>query len=256
MAYIYAIYNKETNKSYIGQTQHHPRLRFNKHLSQLRNHTHPNTYLQNSFDKYGQTAFNYIILAECDITSLDKLEYYYIKLFNTTNDDYGYNICVGGAGVISDIAQEKNKKTNQSKWSDVLKIDVDTLKVVQRYAGQNDAARAENISLSNIYKSCKDKGRVVRGYYYILADDYHQNWKPHINTKSQPYAIVSNNKIVELCDKKKGLSVLIRKGLPSINHIAANQLPFMYNNQKCYILPLTHEEYYQYNIGTCIDYPR
>ena len=256
MAYIYSIYNTATNKSYIGQTQWHYMVRFRKHLSMLRNQTHTNTYLQNTYNKYGEKSFKCILLTECQITELDFLERQYIALFKTTDSNYGYNICTGGSGVKSKESQIKNKISNQQNWPNVLKICPNTYKITKIYPSQGAAAREEKVGLSNIHNSCKDRGRIVKGFYYVLEIDYNENWKPHLDTRSHPYAIIVDNQIKQIVKGKKELSQMIQKGLPTINKLVAEVKAFEYENEQCYLRPLSHEEYYKFNIGTCIDYPR
>lgn len=55
-AYIYFIVNNLTGERYVGQTTNFAR-RKKEHLSQLRNNSHINSKLQNSWNKYGEENF-------------------------------------------------------------------------------------------------------------------------------------------------------------------------------------------------------
>lgn len=61
---IYAIHNTFTNKYYIGQSIHIKR-RWEEHKSTLRNQRHENIHLQYSWNKYGESCFDFIVLEIC-----------------------------------------------------------------------------------------------------------------------------------------------------------------------------------------------
>lgn len=58
---IYAITNTITGCRYIGQS-HDIESRWRSHLSHLKNNSHDNTHLQNSFNKCGEFAFKFEVL--------------------------------------------------------------------------------------------------------------------------------------------------------------------------------------------------
>lgn len=62
MACIYQIKNLINNKIYIGSTIRPAYKRKYEHFSDLRKNKHCNTYLQRSFNKYGEQNFKFIIL--------------------------------------------------------------------------------------------------------------------------------------------------------------------------------------------------
>lgn len=62
MACIYKITNLVNGKSYIGSTIRPLYKRKYEHFSELRNNEHCNTYLQRSFNKYGEKNFKFEIL--------------------------------------------------------------------------------------------------------------------------------------------------------------------------------------------------
>lgn len=104
---IYAIKNKMNNKMYIGQS-----VNINKrksyHLWLLRNNSHFNPKLQNTFNKYGEENFEFVILEKCNKEELDDKEIEYISRYNTTNN--GYNICEGGEGSLGRTLSEETKQ--------------------------------------------------------------------------------------------------------------------------------------------------
>ena len=95
---IYCIKNKINNKMYIGKSIN-IFTRWCNHIYHLDLNNHQNKHLQQSWNKYGKTNFDFLILEECDIDDLSKNEIKWIKFYNTTNPNYGYNMTAGGEGV-------------------------------------------------------------------------------------------------------------------------------------------------------------
>jgi group I intron endonuclease len=92
---IYCIENLINNKKYIGQSVDIEN-RWRHHKSELNSNTHFNDYLQKSWNKYGKNNFHFYVLEYCDTDQLDKLEVYYIDIYETLNRDKGYNLTSGG----------------------------------------------------------------------------------------------------------------------------------------------------------------
>jgi group I intron endonuclease len=85
---IYSILNKINLKRYIGSAVKFNR-RKNYHISKLRNGNHDNSYLQNSWNKYGESNFEFLILEKLDTEeNLIPREQWWID--NTPSQ---YNIC-------------------------------------------------------------------------------------------------------------------------------------------------------------------
>ena len=257
MAYIYSILNIKNNKAYIGQTiKDNLWDRIRKHFEKLRTNTHPNKKLQNAYNKYGEENFIYFPLCTCEKHELNKLEIQYIKLFDTFKS--GYNMTEGGQGIISQDAQLKNKISNQMKWDNILKINPNSLKIEKIYPSQNEAARAEGIPLSNIAKSCKDKGRIIKNYIYIKESDYTSTWKPHIRTNAAPLCLINkNNNIICFFESKKdAMRYFGFNNTYSIDKKIKNNVFLNFEGEEGRLIQITQEEYYKYDTGTCIDYPR
>lgn len=108
--YIYKTTNNINGKIYIGQ-----------HKSEV---FEPNKYigsgsiLVNAINKYGRENFSNILLCEClDENELNRMEEYYIDLYNSTNIDIGYNIKLGGnQTACPDYIKEKISESNKGKY--------------------------------------------------------------------------------------------------------------------------------------------
>ena len=92
---IYKITNQINNKVYIGQSRDIEK-RLANHKTYLRGNYHYNTYLQNSYNKYGEKNFKFEILKICKTKYLDRFEKLYIKIYDAINLDNGYNLEKGG----------------------------------------------------------------------------------------------------------------------------------------------------------------
>lgn len=89
--YVYKITNTINNKVYIGITQSIEKRRI-QHFNCKKHHP-----LYNAIRKYGKDNFTFeVIDTSNDRKVLCELEKYYIKLYNSTNRKYGYNISSGG----------------------------------------------------------------------------------------------------------------------------------------------------------------
>lgn len=69
---VYGIWNRITQRVYIGQSSN-VNARFAQHLRSLRRGDHHSKFLQNSWNKYGEGAFEFRIIRQCD-TKTDALE--------------------------------------------------------------------------------------------------------------------------------------------------------------------------------------
>lgn len=74
---IYKILNLLNGKCYIGSSEYLSR-RLKDHRVYLKNNTHPCRHLQNSYNKYGISAFVYGIIEYCEVEDLLKNEQYWI----------------------------------------------------------------------------------------------------------------------------------------------------------------------------------
>ena len=82
---IYKIENLKNKKYYIGSTSESFCRRFSYHIAALRRNSHKNAYLQNSFNKYGETNFQFLILERCAPEKCLEREQVYLDEYNNTN---------------------------------------------------------------------------------------------------------------------------------------------------------------------------
>lgn len=92
--YIYAITNKLTSKTYIGQTNN-PTYRFKSHKNNYK-YKYKSNALYSSFLKYGVEQFIFQVIEEHDTREeANDAESFYIQLFQTMAPN-GYNLAPGG----------------------------------------------------------------------------------------------------------------------------------------------------------------
>lgn len=94
---IYYIKHTKTAKIYVGLTTDYVR-RKNEHLYELRHNRHHNNHLQNMWNKYGESAFDFGILEEIDgtVDDLKQAEMRLIEELDTTDRTKGFNVSKGG----------------------------------------------------------------------------------------------------------------------------------------------------------------
>ncbi len=74
---IYIIRHEPTGRFYVGSSINISQ-RWREHRYQLRHNKHKNPHLQASWNKYGEQAFIFIIIEECDPTIIIEREQYYL----------------------------------------------------------------------------------------------------------------------------------------------------------------------------------
>jgi group I intron endonuclease len=189
---IYVITNKTNAKVYIGQSVDIDK-RFNSHRCYLRNGNHYNEHLQRAFNLYGEQSFSFDVLEYCDLDCIDEKEIHYIKLYSATNDDFGYNISLGGhegtrihseetrqkisqalkGRPLSDETKAKMSKNNGKRiWTEQQKIEAG--KKFREYRTNRKPSNYIEPSVSMVYdafsqmpsKQFLEKHGVCKAYYY------------------------------------------------------------------------------------------
>lgn len=116
MCGIYFISINNNSHFYVGQSVD-IKKRWQDHLAALRNNHHRNEILQRCFNKYGEDAFQFDIICECEKEKLNELEQYFIFELNAFAYDYpeyGCNLTKGGDGCRGTIwTEEQIEKRRQ-----------------------------------------------------------------------------------------------------------------------------------------------
>lgn len=112
---IYKIYCDGNDRSYIGSSVN-VRKRKNSHLCELRNNKHPNDYLQNSFNRYGEDSFTFSLILECKPELLLIKEEEQIKIYDTYKD--GFNLIETPT---KNLLGYKHTDKNKARMSEIAK---------------------------------------------------------------------------------------------------------------------------------------
>ncbi len=92
---IYLLFNRVTNKAYIGQTIQPLSGRLALHLSAARRN--PSFSIGRSIAKHGADKFDVVVLAHAsNLNELNRLEEQFISSFRSMDPMHGYNLSSGG----------------------------------------------------------------------------------------------------------------------------------------------------------------
>ena len=120
MVGIYGIHNKVNDKWYVGQAQNIKKRNYNellnlKNCNRFHSGKRDNKHIVDAWKKYGENAFEWVVLEECEIDKLDEREIFWIK----EKDSYknGYNQTLGGGGLRGKICsiETRLKMSNSRK---------------------------------------------------------------------------------------------------------------------------------------------
>ncbi len=112
---IYTITNLINSKIYVGSSVKSIPNRLKAHINLLKRNKHHSKYLQNAWNKYGESNFKFEILEEHLKEYCLGMEQYWINMLNTANPKYGYNVCpVAGNQLGSRRSDESKLKMRNS----------------------------------------------------------------------------------------------------------------------------------------------
>jgi group I intron endonuclease len=116
---IYGIYHNASSRIYVGSAKD-IRKRLYQHLGILLAKKHHSRYLQNAWNKYGQTAFSIILLEIISVEKLNEREQFWIDHFDSYEKGFnGRPKAESLRGIKWSQAQnEARSRTNSKVWSD------------------------------------------------------------------------------------------------------------------------------------------
>lgn len=204
--YIIYKYTSPSNKVYIGETKQTKGDRSGGLFGTGYNHC---TYFKHAIDKYGLENFEYEVI-EYDLTyeEVYEREKYWIKYYDATNPEKGYNLTIGGSGCplydyeeiynlyqqnmpINDISRTLgcsnstvqkalNKYGIEGKERIKKSAGKYHIKQIAQYDKQNnlitvyesiaDAERQTGISHGNIVANCKGRRKSAGGFIWRYLD--------------------------------------------------------------------------------------
>jgi len=134
---IYSIENLITGKIYVGKSEN-IKERFAKHKNALINNYHYNKHLQRSWNKYGEDNFKFNIVEICSNDILSDKEKFYIKVYKTNDNKYGYNLTNGGEGISGFKHSEETKKYLSEIQTGKIVSEETKQKISKAFKGENN----------------------------------------------------------------------------------------------------------------------
>ena len=97
---IYKIINKINGKYYVGSSDNilGTTGRWKEHINGLKNNRHDNKYLQNAWNKYGESNFEFIIIEEIPKEKLFEIEQKYLDKLKLNRRNLCYNLSFNATG--------------------------------------------------------------------------------------------------------------------------------------------------------------
>jgi group I intron endonuclease len=122
---IYCIRNIVNNKVYIGKSKNiYNRIIDHCHKLKIK-HEDENSYLTNSWHKYGRKSFEYFVIEYLELNEelVDKRELYWMKIFKSLNRNCGYNLRSDSQTnmIVHKETSKKISKRLKKEWSEGIR---------------------------------------------------------------------------------------------------------------------------------------
>lgn len=115
---IYYCACAENERSYVGQSVNvYNRINYS-HIPRLRGNRHSNRHMQNSWNKYGEESFRWVVLEYCSEEMLNDRESYWIKHLCTEFPN-GFNLTNGGDNLYR--RSEESRRKMRESWDEERK---------------------------------------------------------------------------------------------------------------------------------------
>jgi len=125
MTIIYKIYNSFNGKVYVGKTKQSLSKRIYSHMLLLKKNKHYNKYLQSAWN-IDKDSFEFSEIERCEDSNWAEREVFWISKLNSRDENYGYNLTLGGDGgvgrTVSDYEKSLLIERNKNRvWTDEMR---------------------------------------------------------------------------------------------------------------------------------------
>lgn len=181
---IYMIINLINNKKYIGSSKN-IYSRIAKHRSLLRKNKHYNKKFQNSWNKYNEEFFKYVILEYCEEYDLLIKEQYYINILNPELNitlSVERNVLSKESRKLQSETRKKRIKSGEIEifGKEIHQYDLNG-KYIKSYKFIKQACIDNNIHQSSICRFLN--GTYKKGGNYLWSLEYKKYLNPYIKHK-------------------------------------------------------------------------
>ena len=166
---IYKITNIVNEKFYVGSSKN-VRYRWAKHKALLRHNCHPNSHLQVSWNKYGESNFRFDLLEECPIAMLLCREQFFI---DKLKPQYNQTAIAGKVEMTQNMRQKIAEATTKAYSEGRLKP---TTKEVYQYdlrgnylrsfSSVKEASLSTGAPMSNISLALNGHANIAGGFVW------------------------------------------------------------------------------------------
>lgn len=171
MAGVYQIYNRETNKRYIGSSIDIER-RLKEHKRNLKANRHSNQHLQNAWNKY-QEYLIFEALEYCEPDQCLKLEQQYINYYDSANREFGYNIDSQAASAGKHLSEETKQKISKAHTGKKVPAEI-VEKIRKANTGKSKLKQSETMR-----RKYKDGYMIPR--FTDVSADKQIAWRSHLS---------------------------------------------------------------------------
>ena len=168
---IYGIKNLINEKIYVGKSIN-IKLRKKAHENSFVRKQAVNIHLQRAVDKYGIENFEFIILEEVVLNTVNEKEQYWINYLKSYDEKFGYNKTMGGDG--GDLTIETKFKISQTSPNRKVVYQFNSKgKLIKKWNGVRDIERELKYLSSTISKACaiNTNNNSAYGFYWSYNDD-------------------------------------------------------------------------------------
>lgn len=144
---IYQILNLANGKFYIGHSQDYD-IRWWEHSRKLKSNSHDNPHLQNAWNKYGEDAFEFIVIELVEEKDMLTREQFWIDNLKACNVQIGYNI---NPNALRPPSSKGRKHSHETR----IKISKATTGISKRHHARKPKTETHKANLSFSKKDIK-----------------------------------------------------------------------------------------------------